>query len=98
MKIVFWTSQIALVCATLYFSPLLSPVISRGWDIDEWSVRYSHYRDCISRKYPKGSSGKNLRRTCNTEAYGLPFFPMPDGKHEEIIDYNEATFRSNLRP
>jgi hypothetical protein len=29
---------------------------------------------------------------------GLPSFELPDGKHSEIIDYNIATFGTNLRP
>jgi hypothetical protein len=98
MKILFWLSQVALVCSALYFSPLLSPVISNSWSMEEWSVRYGEYRDCISLKRPEGSSSKNLRRSCNKEAYGLLAFELPDGKHSEIIDYNIETFGTNLRP
>jgi hypothetical protein len=41
MKVFFWLSQAALVFSAIYFSPLLSPVISSGWSMDEWSVRQS---------------------------------------------------------
>ena len=66
--------------------------------MEEWSVRYGEYRDCIGLKRPGGHSSKGLRRACNKEAYGLPFFELPDGKHGEIIDYNVETFGTNLRP
>ena len=98
MKVLFWSSQVALVCSVLYFSPLLSPVISNSWSMEEWSVRYGEYRDCISLKRPEGHRTKSLRRPCNKKAYGLPFFELPDGKHSEIIDYNVETFGTNLRP
>ena len=98
MKVLFWLSQVALLCSVLYFSPLLSPIISNSWSMEEWSVRYGEYRDCISLKRPEGHRTKSLRRSCNKKAYGLPFFELPDGKHSEIIDYNIATFGTNLRP
>jgi hypothetical protein len=41
MKVFFWLSQAALVFSAIYFSPLLSPVISSGWSMGEWSVRQS---------------------------------------------------------
>ena len=98
MKSLFWLSQAMLFCSILYYSPLLSPVISYNWSMEEWSVRYGQYRDCISRKRPEGHSSKGLRRSCNSEAYGLPFFELPDRQHSEIIDYNIETFGTNLRP
>ena len=98
MKSLFWLSQVALVCSALYFSPLLSPVISNSWSIEGWSVRYGTYRDCIGLKRPEGHGAKGLRRSCNKEAYGLPAFELPDGKHSEIIDYNLEMFGTNLRP
>lgn len=98
MKVLFLSSQMALVCSVLYFSPLLSPVISNSWSMEEWSVRYGEYRDCISLKRAEGHRTKSLRRSCNKKAYGLPFFELPDGKHSEIIDYNVETFGTNLRP
>ena len=98
MKSLFWLSQVALGCSVLYFSPLFSPAISSSWSIEEWSVRYGKYRDCIGLKRPEGLSPKGLRQSCNNEAYGLPFFELPDGKHSEIIDYNLETFGTNLRP
>ena len=98
MKSLFWLSQAALLCSILYYSPLLSPVISYNWNMEEWSVRYGQYRNCISRNRPEGSTPKNLRWSCNQEAYGLLSFELPEGKHEEIIDYNIATFGTNSRP
>jgi len=98
MKVLFWLSQVALVCSMLYFSPLLSPVISSSCSIEEWSVRYGKYRDCIGLQRPEGHSSKGLRRSCNSEAYGLPFFELPDGKQSEIIAYNVEAFGTNLRP
>ena len=73
MKSLFWLTQAMLFCSILYYSPLLSPLISHNWSMEEWSVRYGQYRDCISRKRPEGHSSKGLRRSCNSEAYGLPF-------------------------
>ncbi len=98
MKSLFWLSQAMLFCSILYYSPLLSPLISCNWGMEEWSVRYGQYRDCISRKRSEESIPKNLRRSCNQEVYGLLSFELPEGKHEEIIDYNIATFGTNLRP
>ena len=98
MKSLFWLSQAILFCSILYYTPLLSPVFSYNWSMEEWSVRYGQYRDCISRKRPKESIPKNIKQSCNQEAYGLPSFELPEGKHEEIIDYNIATFGKNLRP
>ena len=98
MKSLFWTSQTVLFCSIIYYTPLLSPVISYRWSMEEWSVRYGQYRDCISRKRPEGSTPKNLKWSCNKEAYGLLFFELPEGKHSEIIDYNVETFGANLRP
>ena len=98
MKVIFWLSQVALVCSMLYFSPLLSPVISNSWSMEEWSIRYGEYRDCINLKRPEGHRAKSPRRSCNKKAYGLPFFELPDGKHSEIINYNVETFGANLRP
>jgi hypothetical protein len=74
------------------------PVIANSWSIEEWSIRYGAYRDCISLKRPKGHGSKGLRRYCKKKAYGLPFFELPDGKHSDIIDYNVETFGTNLRP
>ena len=98
MKSLFWISQTVLFCSILYYTPLLSPVISDNWSMEEWSVRYGQYRDCISRKRPEESTPKNLRQSCNKEAYGLLSFELPEGKHSEIIDYNVETFGANLRP
>ena len=98
MKSLFWISQTVLFCSILYYTPLLSPVISHSWSMEEWSVRYGQYRDCISRKRPDGSTPKILRWSCNQEAYGLLSFELPEGKHEEVIDYNIATFGKNSRP
>ena len=98
MKSLFWVSQAMLLCSILYYSPLLSPLISYNWSLEEWSIRYGQYRDCISRKRPQGSTSKNLKQSCNKEAYGLLSFEIPEGKHEAIIDYNIATFGTNLRP
>ena len=74
------------------------PVIANSWSIEEWSIRYGAYRDCISLKRPKGHGSKGLRRYCKKKAYGLPFFELPDGKHSDIIDYNVETFGTILRP
>lgn len=98
MKVFFWLSQVALVFAALYFSPLLSPVISSGWSMDEWSVRQSEYKECLILKRSEGHRYKKRRLHCSKEAYGLPYFEFPDGKLKEVIDYNVETFGTNARP
>jgi hypothetical protein len=37
MKSLFWISQTVLFCSILYYTPLLSPVISHSWSMEEWS-------------------------------------------------------------
>ena len=98
MKVLFWLSQVALVCSALYFSPLLSSVISNSWSIEEWSVRQNEYKDCLTLKRSERHSYEKRRRSCSKEAYGLPFFEFPDGKLKEVIDYNVETFGTNFRP
>ncbi len=52
------SSQI-LSWRALYFSPLLSPVISNSWSIEEWSVRQNEYKDCLTLKRPEDIATKN---------------------------------------
>ena len=98
----FWLAQVVLFCLVIfqvyYYSPLFSPLISNSWSIDEWSVRQTEYKDCLTLKQFEGHSYKKRRRSCSKEAYGLPFFEFPDGKLREIIAYNVETFGTNFRP
>ena len=73
MKVLFWLSQVALVCSALYFSPLLSPVISNSWSMEEWSVRYGEYRDCIGLKRPGGHSSKVCDEPATKKRTGCRF-------------------------
>jgi hypothetical protein len=98
MKQIFWLSQVALVFSALYFSPLLSPVISSGKSMDEWSVRQSEHKEYLILERSEGHSYRKRHLSCSKAARGLPSFEFPDGKFKEVIDYNVETFVTNARP
>jgi hypothetical protein len=87
-----------MIFQVYYYSPLFSPLISNSWSIDEWSVRQTEYKDCLTLKRLRDIATKNGADPAVKRHTGYPLLSFLMGKLSEIIDYNIATFGTNLRP
>jgi hypothetical protein len=66
--------------------------------MEEWSVRYGEYRDCISLKRPEEVVLKISGDPAIKKRTGCPLLSFLTESIVKSVDYNIETFGTNLRP